>query len=257
MRQRPRDGDSITLDGMLMIAIEFVQPGHSFNFDQLQQMGLAGGVMSRLLMASLLGAVIGFDREIRHKPSGLRTNLLICFGCALFTFLSAVLAGEANPDKGRVASNIVQGIGFLGAGLILHNRNRVSGMTSAATVFVVASIGMACGAGLYLPAVLATVVVLIALETVGVLETRLNIKIYPLIYEARGKDATRMMGEILQAMDDEKRRLSAVQQDDFDQVHRISFPVIATNKQHEGLRQCLSEKKSIDEVLTFRDPEEE
>lgn len=240
-----------------MMVIEFFQSGHTLHFDQFQQIGLAGGAMSRLLMASLLGAVIGFDREIRHKPSGLRTNLLICFGCALFTFLSAVLAGEGNPDKGRVAANIVQGIGFLGAGLILHNRSRVSGMTSAATVFVVASIGMACGAGLFLPAVLATGVVLIALESVGFLETRLNLKIYPLLYEARGKDTTRMMGEILQAMDCEKRRLSDVQQDSFDQVHRISFPVVATSKQHVGLLRCLREKKSIDEILTFRDPEEE
>ncbi len=240
-----------------MMVIEFFQSGHTLHFDQFQQIGLAGGAISRLLMASLLGAVIGFDREIRHKPSGLRTNLLICFGCALFTFLSAVLAGEGNPDKGRVASNIVQGIGFLGAGLILHNRSRVSGMTSAATVFVVASIGMACGAGLFLPAVLATGVVLIALESVGFLETRLNLKIYPLLYEARGKDTTRMMGEILQAMDCEKRRLSDVQQDSFDQVHRISFPVVATSKQHVGLLRCLREKKSIDEVVTFRDPEEE
>ena len=239
------------------MVIDFLQSGHTLHFDQFQQIGLAGGAISRLLMASLLGAVIGFDREIRHKPSGLRTNLLICFGCALFTFLSAVLAGEANPDKGRVAANIVQGIGFLGAGLILHNRSRVSGMTSAATVFVVASIGMACGAGLFLPAVLATGVVLIALESVGFLETRLNLKIYPLLYEARGKDTTRMMGEILQAMDCEKRRLSDVQQDTFDQIHRISFPVVATSKQHVGLLRCLREKKSIDEVLTFRDPEEE
>ncbi|HVJ09235.1 MAG TPA: MgtC/SapB family protein [Acidisarcina sp.] len=237
--------------------IALVQLGHGFRFDQLQQVVLAGGAMSRLLVASLLGAAIGFDREFRHKPSGLRTNLLICFGCALFTFLSVVLAGESNPDKGRVASNIVQGIGFLGAGLILHNRNRISGMTSAATVFVVASIGMACGAGLYLPAILATAVVLIALESVGLLEGRFNLKVYPLIYEARGKDNTRMMGEILEAMDSENRRLFDVQQDNFDQVHRISFPVVATSKQHLGLQQSLRAKKSIDEVLTFRDPEEE
>ncbi len=71
---------------------------------------------------------------------------------------------RANPDKGRVASNIVQGIGFLGAGLILHTRDRVLGLTSAATVFVVASIGMACGAGLYIEAALATAIVLICAD---------------------------------------------------------------------------------------------
>jgi putative Mg2+ transporter-C (MgtC) family protein len=237
--------------------IDVVQTAPGFNFPQLEQFGLAGGVATRLLVASLLGAIIGFDREIRHKPSGLRTNLLICCGCALFTFLSAVLAGASNPDKGRVASNIVQGVGFLGAGLILHNRNRVSGLTSAATVFVVASIGMACGAGLFLPAGLATLVVLIALESVGLLETRLNLKIYPLVYEVRGTENKHMMGEVLDAMDRANRRLAEVQQDIFDQVQRISFSVVATHKQHLALLASLREKKSIDAVLTFRDPEEE
>ena len=75
--------------------------------------------------------------------------MLICMGAALFTMLSLVIAGDAGPNKGQVASNIVQGIGFLGAGLILHTRSRVLGLTSAATVWVVAAIGMACGAGLY------------------------------------------------------------------------------------------------------------
>jgi len=240
-----------------MMAIALLQSIPSFHFNEVQQELFASGVVKRLLVASLLGAIVGLDREYHHKPSGLRTNLLICFGCALFTFLSAVLAGDANPDKGRVASNIVQGIGFLGAGLILHNRNRVSGLTSAATVFVVASIGMACGAGLYIAAVLATVVVLIALESVGILETRLNLKIYPLMYETRGRDEAHMMGDVLDAMDCENRRLNEVQRDVFNDVVRISFSVVATNKQHNGLQKCLREKKSIEKVLIFRDPEEE
>src|ERR1700760_1803616 len=97
--------------------------------------------------------------------------------------LSAVVAGEGSSNKGQIASNIVQGIGFLGAGLILHNRSRVSGLTSAATVFAVASIGMACGAGLYVPALLAAATVLIALERVGLLEKKTNLKVYMRIYE--------------------------------------------------------------------------
>ncbi len=128
------------------------------------------------------------EREYHKKSLGLRTNLLICCGCAMFTFLSAVLAGDNNPDKGRVASNIVQGIGFLGAGLIIRNRFRVSGLTNAATVFVVASIGMACGAGLYAPAALATIIVLVALSAIGMLETRFNFKMFSLVYEVRGED---------------------------------------------------------------------
>src|SRR5271168_3156074 len=154
----------------------------SYSFSQIDQMLLSSGTATRLLMASVMGGVIGLEREWRHKASGLRTNMLICLGCAFFTLLSAVLAGDSNPDKGRVASNIVQGIGFLGAGLILHTRNRVLGLTSAATVFVVASIGMACGAGLYIEAALATAIVVFALQFVGVLESKLGWKHYPMLY---------------------------------------------------------------------------
>ena len=143
--------------------------------------------------ACLLGSLVGLEREAKRKAAGVRTNLLICMGSAFFTLLSAVLAGDANPDKGRVASNIVQGIGFLGAGLILHNRSRISGLTSAASVFVVASIGMACGAGLFAAAAVAAVIVILALELVGFLEQRASIKIYPLIYEARGRDEAAML----------------------------------------------------------------
>jgi putative Mg2+ transporter-C (MgtC) family protein len=89
---------------------------------------------------------------------------LICFAAALFTFLSPIIAGEGSSNKGQIASNIVQGIGFLGAGLILQNRNRISGLTSAATVFAVASIGMACGAGLVCAGDLCCGAVLLVLE---------------------------------------------------------------------------------------------
>src|SRR5215469_6879002 len=138
-----------------------------FDFTWLQQVGFVNGSITRLLAASFLGALIGLEREAKRRAAGVRTNLLICMGAAFFTLLSAVLAGDASPNKGQVASNIVQGIGFLGAGLILHNRNRISGLTSAASVWVVASIGMACGAGLYGASIVATAIVIVGLEFVG------------------------------------------------------------------------------------------
>jgi putative Mg2+ transporter-C (MgtC) family protein len=233
---------------------QFAQP---FNFDRLQQMVVVDGAIGRLLMACLLGALVGLEREVKRKSAGVRTNLLICMGSAFFTLLSAVLAGDANPDKGRVASNIVQGIGFLGAGLILHNRSRVSGLTSAASVFVVASIGMACGAGLYAAAAVAAIIVILALELVGFLERRANIKIFPLIYEARGSDQTRMLESILGAMDKAGERLTGVERDSIGELHRLSFPLTATKKQHERVRGRLLGDPAIDTLLTFRDPEED
>src|SRR6201998_3247821 len=167
-----------------------VQNGGQFEpLSRIQQWVVTGGAAWRLLLAAVLGGIIGVDREWDHKPSGVRTNLLICFGAALFTFLSPIIAGEGSANKAQIASNIVQGIGFLGAGLILHNRDRVSGLTSAATVWAVASIGMACGAGLYVPAVFSAVLILVALEGVGLLERYANLKLYSVIYEVRGGDS--------------------------------------------------------------------
>ena len=239
---------------MSMTLAQFAQP---FAFDRLQQIVVVNGAIGRLMVACLLGGAVGLEREFNRKDAGVRTNLLICMGAAFFTLLSAVLAGDANPDKGRVASNIVQGIGFLGAGLILHNHSRVSGLTSAASIWVVASIGMACGAGLYAAAVVATIIVIVALEAVGFLERRANIKAYPLVYEARGQDQTRMLESILHAMDKAGERLTGVGHDSIGELQRVSFSLSATNKQHERLRGILLGRPGIDSLFTFRDPEED
>jgi putative Mg2+ transporter-C (MgtC) family protein len=233
---------------------EFAQP---FSFNWLQQGDVASGAVGRLVVACLLGAAIGLERELNRKAAGVRTNLLIAMGAAFFTLLSAVLAGDANPDKGRVASNIVQGVGFLGAGLILHSRSRVSGLTSAASVWAVASIGMACGAGLYAAACIAAILVIVALELVGLIERRGNLKEFPLIYEARGRDQTLMLASILEAMDNSRERLNSVDRDSIGELQRVSFTVTATNKRHERLRSQLAAGHAIDALYTFRDPEED
>jgi putative Mg2+ transporter-C (MgtC) family protein len=237
--------------------VEFGYFAQSFNFDRLQQMVVVNGAIGRLLVACLLGAAIGLQRELKRRAAGVRTNLLICMGAAFFTLLSAVLAGDGNPDKGRVASNIVQGIGFLGAGLILHNRSRVSGLTSAASVWVVASIGMACGAGLYAAAVVAAIIVIIALQLVGFIEHRASLKGYPLVYEARGRDQTRMLSSILDAMDKTGERLVNVERDTIGELQRVSFALTATKNHHERLSARLRAEPAIDALLTFRDPEED
>src|SRR5271163_2412873 len=111
--------------------------------------------LARLLLAALLGGAIGLERQLRHKPAGLRTNIFICFGAAMFTVLSKQLAG-VESDSARIAAQIIPGIGFIGAGSILHAKTSVTGLTTAATLFVVASVGMAAGGGLYLTACFAT-----------------------------------------------------------------------------------------------------
>lgn len=233
---------------------QFAQP---FHFTPIQQEDIVYGAIGRLLVACVLGALVGVEREASRKAAGVRTNLLISMGAAFFTLLSAVLAGDSNPDKGRVASNIVQGIGFLGAGVILHNRNRISGLTSAASIFAVASIGMACGAGLYWPATVAAVIVIVSLQLVGFLERRANLKIYSMIYEARGRDQTLMLRSILDAMDKAGERLTDVGRDAIGDLQRVSFGLTATKKQHERLHGQLLAEPEIDNLRTFRDPEED
>ncbi len=233
------------------------QNGHMLSFNTLEQIALTSGVAARLLTAALLGGLIGLDRELHQKPSGIRTNLLICFASALFTFLSPIIAGEGGNNKGQIAANIVQGIGFLGAGLILQNRYRVSGLTSAATVFAVASIGMACGAGLYAPATLATATVLGALEGIGVIEKRFNLKLYLRIYEVRGKDADEMERTILRAMDSERRHLGEVERSTIGGIQRATFTAQATTKGHLRLKKTLKECECIDDVLSFHGSEDD
>ncbi|MBE3098588.1 MAG: MgtC/SapB family protein [Planctomycetes bacterium] len=130
-------------------------------------------LIGRLVVACLLGAVIGLEREVRQKAAGLRTNALIAFGAALFTILGLELAAGGG-DPSRVASTIVTGIGFLGAGAILRTDKTVHGLTTAATIWVNAAIGMAAGSGAYALAVAATAIALVVLWLVGIFEKRIE-----------------------------------------------------------------------------------
>jgi putative Mg2+ transporter-C (MgtC) family protein len=233
-----------------------VAPLH-LHFNMIEQNLLAGSTARRLAMACLLGGLIGFEREFRGKPSGLRTNAFICMGAAFFTLLSPIIAGADSPNKGQIASNIVQGIGFLGAGLVLHYRNRVSGLTSAATVFVVASIGMACGAGLYLPATFATTIVLGALIFVGLWELRFNLKIYPRIYELRGADSTTLQQAALRLLDRKKRRLVLMDATSIGGVQRVTFSTTARRREHEAILQELKKEPAVAEAHAYQEEDEE
>lgn len=119
-------------------------------------------LMMRLVLAALLGAAIGLEREYRQKPAGLRTNMLIALGAALFTIVSIQIGGSSvSPD--RIAAQVVTGIGFLGGGAILRAGHTVHGMTTAATIWVNAAIGMAAGAGQFAMAAEATGITLLVL----------------------------------------------------------------------------------------------
>jgi len=257
-----------------------VEPGN-IHFSTLEQLVLSGPSVKRLLMACAMGGAIGLEREWRHKDSGLRTNILICMGSALFTIMSVAIAGDNSPNRGQIASNIVQGIGFLGAGLIMHTKSRTLGLTSAATVWVVAAIGITCGASLYIVALLSTVIVLIALQIIGMFEGRLGWKRYPKIYEVRADIGAmlpstaigparaealaeqvtaanhRMQVAILKVLDSVGLRLAVLDRDNIAGIERVSFVVTATRSVHHHIHHELEASDATDQVVVFHDTEEE
>lgn len=140
---------------------------------------LSLSIIGRLLLAALLGGVIGFERGLHHKPAGIRTNMFICLGSAVFTLLSFELAQRyGDPSSTRIVSNLIPGIGFLGAGAILRERGGVVGLTTAATIFMNAGIGMAVGGGAYGTAIFTTFIVLSALTILGLLEDRFGLHVH-------------------------------------------------------------------------------
>ena len=126
-----------------------------------------------IILAALLGAGIGLERELNGKAAGLRTNLLICLGAAVFTIISREMATGAEDSVTRIAAQIVTGVGFLGAGAIIQDR-RVHGLTTAASIWLVASIGMACGGQFYILAIVASLIAVLALIGLGKLSKPLE-----------------------------------------------------------------------------------
>jgi len=127
-------------------------------------------MIQRLLLAAAVGGAIGAEREFRRKSAGFRTNILIALGSALFTILSRMLAEQPGGDSTRIAAQIVVGIGFLGAGAIIRTDRDVNGVTTAATVWVNAALGMAAGAGEYHMTLMAAGITLIVLLILAPIE---------------------------------------------------------------------------------------
>ena len=124
-------------------------------------------IVGRMILAVLLGAIIGFERELTHKPAGLRTHIFVCFGSCLFTISSFYIIPEAvitSVDATRIAAGIVTGISFIGAGSIIATKGDVRGLTTAASLWVVAAIGLMIGFGNYLIPVIATIIAFLVLR---------------------------------------------------------------------------------------------
>jgi putative Mg2+ transporter-C (MgtC) family protein len=202
----------------------------------------AGAAMVRLIVAAILGGLIGLERELKHRPAGLRTNLFICLGAAMYTLLSDALAVEHIGDHTRIAAQIIPGIGFIGAGTIIHaGKDLVTGITSAATLFVVASVGMAVGGGFFLTASLATGLILICLFLLGSAEDRFSLKLAVHTYEVAGASAEEISAEVNRILECVHAITQNVQIAATREHVRFQFDVEGTRKEQQqvfrGLRQ--------------------
>jgi putative Mg2+ transporter-C (MgtC) family protein len=196
--------------------------------------GIVSSSLTRLLLAAILGGLIGLERESKHRAAGLRTNMFICFGAALFTVLSRALAAEPS-DYTRIAAQIIPGIGFIGAGSILHTRGLTSGLTTAATIFVVASIGMAAGGGLYLTAFFATALVLASLFLLGYAEENFNLKLLLTSYEVTGGSVEEISTEVTRILETHHRMMQNVVSGNTGQHVRVQFDVDGCSREQKEL----------------------
>jgi putative Mg2+ transporter-C (MgtC) family protein len=221
---------------------------------ELLQKEMASGIVAsslvRLVLAAVLGGAIGLERELRHRPAGLRTNMFICFGAAMFTILSDALAVRYLGDHTRISAQIIPGIGFIGAGSILHGRGLTSGLTTAATLFVVASVGMATGGGLYLTAIFATVLVLAALFSLGHIELTFNLKTLLNTYEVTGASVDEITQEVNRILERHHRMMQNVLSGSTGQHVRLQFDVSGCNREQKELLRDLKASSLLGNVTS-------
>jgi putative Mg2+ transporter-C (MgtC) family protein len=206
-------------------------------------------IFVRLTVAAALGAIIGIERVLRRRPAGVRTSLFVCLATALFTILSGEIAHRLGDSSGtRIASNIVQGIGFLGAGAILRGPGGVLGMTTAATIFVEAAIGMAAGGGLYAVAAYSTGIVLFGLTAVGWAEQYFNLKCRLIVFRITTSHTDSVSTEIQQLMAGLKISMQHFRVSMAGTTSIVEFEADVTHKQQEAILAQLNRQGVITEV---------
>ena|SRR5277367_627245 len=193
-------------------------------------------IIARLAWAALLGSIIGIERNVRRRPAGMRTGFCVSMGAALFTIVSVELArrtGDSSPT--RIASNIVQGIGFLGAGVILRERGSVVGLTTAATIFAIAAIGMAAGGGLYSISGIACGLLLFALVGLFYVEAWFNLKPRYMLFRIFVDRAENMVTDVHRIFSDLNVAIDNFQVSLAGDKNLIQFDAEVTARQQEKL----------------------
>jgi putative Mg2+ transporter-C (MgtC) family protein len=197
-------------------------------------------IIARLAWAAMLGAIIGIERNMRRRPSGMRTGFCISLGAALFTIVSVEIARRTGDSSTtRIASNIVQGIGFLGAGVILRERGNVVGLTTAATIFAIAALGMAAGGGMYTVSGIACALVLFALVLLFYVEEWLNLKPRYMLFRIFVDRAENMVSDVHRIFSDLDVAIDNFQVSLAGEKNLIQFDAEVTTRQQEKLLAAL------------------
>ncbi|PYT82844.1 MAG: MgtC/SapB transporter [Acidobacteria bacterium] len=207
-------------------------------------------IFLRLTIAAVLGAIIGIERDLRRRPAGMRTSLFVCMATALFTILSGEIA-RLFGDTGstRIASNIVQGIGFLGAGAILKEAGGRVGMTTAATIFVEAAIGMAAGGGLFAVATYSTALVLFGLVCLGWVAQRFDLKYRPMAFRVTTSHAESVATEVQRLLNELKAPMQHFRVSMAGGKSIVEFESVVSHSQQEKIVSQLNRQGVITEVM--------
>lgn len=195
----------------------------------------------KLLLAMVCGGAIGLERELSRKPAGLRTNVLICMGAALFMITSRHIGGGAPyTDPGRLVAQVVTGIGFIGAGVILQARGSVTGLTTAATIFVVAAVGISIGDSMYGAALLATVLIIFVLVLLRRLENFLLRHRRRYHYTFKSQAPATALSRLLDLLENEGMRLDDFSVKDLaDGQHEVKLSVVTSRTGNSRLLESL------------------
>ncbi len=187
-------------------------------------------IAAKLMLAMICGGAIGVEREINRKPAGLRTNVLICFGAALYMIVSRQISGGAPyTDPARLAAQVVAGIGFLGAGVILQARGSVTGLTTAATIFVVGAVGISAGEGLFGLAVFSTVLIILVLVVLRKVETAVLKRARLFHYHLKTPDPAEFLEFLLNLLEKENLRLEDFDVKELpDHQHEVRLSVVTS-----------------------------
>lgn len=213
--------------------------------------GLYGEYLLRLVVAVIVGGLIGIEREYKGKPAGMRTNILMCLGSALIMILSIEIAREAGPtaDPGRIAAQVVTGVGFLGAGTIIRSRVSIAGLTTAATVWFVAALGLVIGSGRYVVAGAATVLMIITLTALSGVEHRISVvrQLHVLRLRVQGTQLDRLRAVL------RDNRITADELDIKRHADHVQLDIeyIALERKHTALVEALEDLDDVEVILHY------